>query len=94
MNLSLDYDNTYTRDPAMWDSIIEVIKQHGHKVIVVTTRTPSEGVEVRRDLANKVDSIIFTSRKGKMDFVQALGVSIDIWIDDMPWFIVNDARPV
>ena len=93
MNLSLDYDNTYTRDPAMWDSIIEVMKQHGHTVYVVTLRTPSEGDDVRRYLADKVESIIFTSRNAKMDCVQMLGISIDIWIDDMPWFILHDAKP-
>lgn len=92
MNISLDYDNTYTTDPVMWDAIVNMMKRHGHKVYVVTMRTPEEGYEVTQYLGDKVEDIIFTSRKGKMDFVQAKNISIDIWIDDMPWFILNDAR--
>lgn len=93
MNLSLDYDNTYTLDPEMWNAIIDVIKLRGHKVYVVTLRTPSEGDDVRRQLADKVEAIIFTARSAKMDCVQMLGISIDVWIDDMPWFILHDAKP-
>lgn len=92
MNISLDYDNTYTTDPAMWDAIVGMMKRYGHKVYVVTMRTPEEGEEVTRYLGDKVEAIICTSRKGKMDYVQKLNLSIDIWIDDMPWFILNDAR--
>lgn len=92
MNISLDYDNTYTRDPVMWDTIIGIIKRHGHSVYVVTMRYPSEGAEVEQYLAHQVERIIYTSRKNKMDYVQQQMVSIDIWIDDMPWFILNDAK--
>jgi len=92
MNISLDYDNTYTRDPVMWDAIVDMMKRYGHTVYVVTMRYPSEGAEVEKYLADKVERIIYTSRKGKMDYVQQQLLSIDIWIDDMPWFIVNDAK--
>lgn len=94
MNISLDYDNTYTLDPATWNEMIEIFKQRGHTVYVVTLRTPDEGHDVRRQLADKVESIIFTSRNAKTDFVSALGISIDVWIDDMPWFIYHNAQPV
>ncbi len=92
MNLSLDYDNTYTRDPVFWDTFIGMAKRHGHRVYCVTMRTPEEGEEVIRYLRDKTEMIIFTSRKAKQDYVAKLMVSIDIWIDDMPWFILNDAR--
>ena len=94
MNISLDYDNTYTLDPEGWDAVVDVMKLRGHKVYVVTLRTPSEGDDVRRQLSDKAEAIIFTSRGAKADCVQMLGISIDVWIDDMPWFIYNDARPV
>lgn len=92
MNISLDYDNTYTRDPVMWDGIISMMRRYGHTVYVVTMRYPTEGEEVERYLAHQVDRIIYTSRKGKMDFLQREMTAIDIWIDDMPWFILNDAK--
>ena len=92
MNYSLDYDNTYTTDPVMWDALIDMMKRYGHKVYVVTMRTPEEGEEVRKYLADKVEMVICTSRKAKQDYVTSMNVRIDIWIDDMPWFILNDAR--
>ena len=92
MNYSLDYDNTYTTDPVMWDALIDMMKRYGHKVYVVTMRTPEEGAEVRQYLGDKVEAIIFTSRKAKQDYVTKLNVRIDIWIDDIPYFILNDAK--
>jgi len=92
MNLSLDYDNTYTRDNVFWDTFIDSAKRHGHKVYVVTMRTPAEGDEVVKYLGHQVEHIYFTSRKNKHDFMFAQGISIDVWIDDMPFFILNDAR--
>ncbi len=91
MNLSLDYDNTYTRDPVFWDAFISMAKLHGHRVYCVTMRTPAEGEEVRRYLSHQVEQIIFTSRQNKHDVCFAYRVSIDVWIDDMPYFILNNA---
>ena len=91
MNISLDYDNTYTRDPIFWDLVVSSAKRHGHKVYVVTMRTPEEGEEVRRYLQDKVEMIVFTSRRAKKDYCSNLMISIDVWIDDMPLFILKDA---
>ena len=92
MNLSLDYDNTYTRDPEFWDMFIMNAVQRGHKVYCVTMRTPAEGEEVRRDLSQKVEAIHFTSRRNKHDFMFDQKISIDVWIDDMPFFIYYNAK--
>lgn len=91
MNLSLDYDNTYTRDPVFWDAFIDMAKRHGHRVYCVTMRSPAEGEEVRRYLSHQVEQILFTSRQNKHDFCFMNRVSIDVWIDDMPYFILNNA---
>lgn len=92
MNLSLDYDNTYTRDPVFWDAFIGMAKRYGHRVYCITMRTPAEGEEVVRYLGHQVDSILFTSRGNKHDYAFKHHVSIDVWIDDMPYFILNNAR--
>ncbi len=91
MNLSLDYDNTYTRDPVFWDSFIDSAKRYGHKVYCVTMRTPEEGEDVRKYLEHQVEAILFTSRGNKHDYCFKHWISIDVWIDDMPYFILNDA---
>ncbi|MNL17170.1 hypothetical protein D3C87_1382480 [compost metagenome] len=95
MNLSLDYDETYTRDPVFWDHFIKLARDSGHKVYCVTMRygLPSaEALEVAADLNGKVDAIFFTERKAKNNFMYEQGISINVWIDDMPTFILHDAR--
>lgn len=91
MNLSLDYDNTYTRDPHAWNQFITLMRNRGHKVYCVTMRTPGEGLQVFHDLTGKVDGIAFTSRQAKKDYMFAQGINIDVWVDDMPLFCIEDA---
>lgn len=92
MIVSLDYDGTYTRDPQVWDQIIEVLRLQGHEVYVVTMRyEATQGQEVYEALSGKVDKIIFTERKAKKTFLRNLGILIDVWIDDIPYFILADA---
>ena len=93
MNLALDYDNTYTRDKFLWNGFIKLAKNFKHNVYCVTMRSPAEGDEVRNDLGAMVDQIIFTSRKAKKEACYKLGIHIDVWIDDMPLFIIKDAPP-
>jgi hypothetical protein len=92
MNISLDYDNTYTRDPKFWDDFVKIAKMSGHNVYCVTMRSVQESVDVLVDLDGKVDGIYFTDRKAKSDFMFSQGISIDVWVDDMPFFVNNDAK--
>lgn len=89
--LALDYDETYTRDPAFWSLVIRLAKQAGHTVLCATMRYPSEAVTVRKQLAKKVSQIITTGRKAKLPALENLGLSPNVWIDDHPSFILNDA---
>jgi len=91
MNISLDYDNTYTRDPILWNVFIANARGLGHKVYCVTMRSPQEGIQVFHDLSGKVDNIYFTNRQAKKDYMFEQGISIDVWIDDMPFFVYQDA---
>lgn len=54
-------------------------------------RHKQEGKEVEEALTKRVDGIFFTGRKGKQKFMFDRGISIDVWIDDMPIFVVQDA---
>lgn len=93
MNISLDYDDTYTRDPALWDAFIEQARKQGHKVFCVTMRYPhwSESKPVFESLTGKVDDFFFTGRKAKRPFMYQQRINIDVWIDDQPNWIVTDA---
>ena len=93
MNISLDYDNTYTRDPKMWDLFIRQALMSGHRVYCVTMRTPEQGEEVWNSIGRMVDCY-FTSSQSKSKYMYAQGISIDVWIDDMPICIVEGIETV
>lgn len=90
MRIGLDYDGTYTLDPELWMMFVNHAQARGHEVWVVTMRTPEEGLDIG-ELASAVDGIEFTSRKAKRNHMNYLGRPVDIWIDDMPMFINEDA---
>jgi hypothetical protein len=88
MRIALDYDGTYTADPVMWDQFCDAAHAKGHEVVMVTMRHPSEGLPE----APGVNSMIYTSRKAKRPFMEALGIPVDIWIDDQPHWIYQDSQ--
>lgn len=82
MIVSIDYDLTYTVDPAAWRSAIEVLQSAGHEVICVTGRRPDEPVCVQ--LQAVVADVIYTGGRPKAQAAKSAGWWPDIWIDDTP----------
>jgi hypothetical protein len=91
MLIAIDYDDTYTQDPFMWDAFIKLAKSQKHGVICVTMRHEHEGSDVIRQLHGKVDSILFTARRAKLPYTFELGYRVSVWIDDSPHFVLQDA---
>ena len=91
MKIALDYDGTYTCDPKMWLMFIATCKQRNHEVKIVTMRYPHEITSMDRALLETNIDIIFTSRNAKKPFALSKGFNPDVWIDDMPEFLFNDA---
>jgi hypothetical protein len=91
MLLALDYDDTYTRDPIFWDATIRLATSRGHSVICATMRYEHEGHEVKANLGDLVEAIVFTGRKAKQKAVYDAGYMPSVWIDDNPSFIIYDA---
>ena len=80
MIIALDYDKTYTVDPELWISFIETAQSRGHDVKIVTMRYPEETID------NVPCDVVYTSRQAKRKCFSA-----DIWIDDSPHWIFEDA---
>lgn len=92
MLIALDYDGTFTEDPELWIAFILKAKSNNHRVIIATMRYPSESAVVNHQLESLVDGIVFTSRRAKKQAVQdILGEDPDIWIDDHPEWLFEDA---
>lgn len=84
MIISLDYDDTYTKDPEFWTSFISMVKDFGHTVICCTLRSESEWD------GNLSIPVYCTNGMCKRDFLVYKGIKVDIWIDDMPEGIIHN----
>lgn len=82
MNIALDYDQTYTADPAFWEKFIDLAREHGHKVWVFTCRRDT--YENREIVAVPSCLTFFTNLGSKKDFAEKAGMKVDVWIDDDP----------
>ena len=90
MIISIDYDETYTRDPIMWHEIIKLMISRGHTVYCVTARCEdNDGWKVKQDLEHFIHGIYFTCGKQKEKFMFDRGICVQVWIDDQPLSIVN-----
>jgi hypothetical protein len=92
MLIALDFDDTYTRDPVTWDRFIILMQTAGHRIICVTMRSKAEGAQVHEALDPFDVPIFFTNRAAKKPFMNELSVNVDVWIDDNPFWILNNAR--
>ncbi len=92
MNIGLDFDDTFTRDPIGFTAVVNLMVARGHLVYIVTWRDEEEAKEVHAEMQYwKVDieGIYATSRKAKQAYMFAQGICIDVWIDDNPSAILH-----
>lgn len=89
MKIALDYDETYTADPYLWDPFIRSAKYRGHSVTFVTFRygpdnayREDNNADIKSDAERLGIDIVFCNHHQKSHCFKA-----DIWIDDMPILI-------
>ena len=92
MRIAIDYDDTYTRDPEMWNEVIVILKSYGHDVRCVTSRRRTQD-NVSDIISSGIElPLVFCGYNAKAEFARAEGLPIDIWIDDHPYTIDPDGR--
>lgn len=80
MNIALDYDDTYTKDPDFWEEFIHLCKHHNYNIQIITKRGPSnQGTCPVTSIP-----VVYTDRRAKAQFCSEHGIHVDIWIDDSP----------
>lgn len=96
MNIAIDFDDTYTRDPQFWNIFVINAIQRNHKVYCVTARAHAQDEEVLGSIGKVVgpENCYFTAMQGKRAYMWANKIRIDVWIDDMPDMIVNGIEHV
>jgi hypothetical protein len=87
MNLGLDFDATYTKDPETWDDVIALFHSRGHKVHCVTCRRDT--TENRKIVKVPGVLVFFTGLRPKAEFMRKYGITIDVWSDDDPACVLH-----
>lgn len=84
MNIALDYDDTYTRAPELWDRFIADAIDLGHNVYIVTARDDRyDQIADAEDI--DVNDIIYCRGVAKKWWCHHFPrIDFDIWIDDKP----------
>ena len=93
--IAVDFDGTYTADPTLWQNFILAARARGHLVYVVTSRS---FFAANQDIFDAVEGvahhIYFTSGELKQEYMDGIGIAVDIWIDDKPEKIVGTGTTV
>jgi hypothetical protein len=85
--IAIDYDDTYTTDPSLWNKAIALFQEAGWRVLCVTCRRDTEEnvADVRPPC-----SVVFTGLSPKKWFMETRrDVKVDVWVDDDPNSIIN-----
>lgn len=85
MIIALDYDKTYTADMELWNEFVKMAVNRGHKIICLTMRYPEEKIE------NWHVPIYYTCRQAKLVWAKTNNIHVDIWIDDRPTWLFDNA---
>lgn len=92
MNLSLDYDQTYTKDPLLWNWFAQEAMNRGHQVYCISARSVNDMDEPKMTIGRVigVENCFGTNLLPKKSFMLNMHkIKIDVWIDDTPEMIVE-----
>lgn len=86
----IDYDDTYTVDPLMWNWFIAEALERGHAVWCVSCRQAHHMDEPKATIGRVIgeDRCVGTGGVAKRDFLfRQHGVYGNVWIDDNPSWV-------
>lgn len=92
LTVAIDYDDTFTADTIAWTSVIRVLQNCGHRVVCISARRNDFGH--RRELESAMPegvTVLLSYDMPKRLYAKENGISVDIWIDDMPEAIPTKA---
>lgn len=88
MLIAIDFDDTLTADPELWRDFISQAISREHRIVCVTARRDTDYNRETVDSWMAEHEIIlytyFTSLGSKVDYMEKMGLKVDIWIDDNP----------
>ena len=84
MIIGLDFDETFSKDPDLWNAFISLCQKRGHRVVITTMRNIEHSARVYSTVKGLApDDFFFTALHAKRAFTERRGVWVDVWIDDI-----------
>lgn len=87
---SFDFDDTISRDPVAFLHMMNYLQGRGHNVIVCTARLKEVYPEDLQFLIDKGYKVYWSEHKSKKDYLESLGIHVNVWIDDCPEAVLDD----
>ena len=85
VNISIDFDDTWTLDPDAWEAVVVALQASGHQVYCVTKRYPEQAQDIVDAMRPMQIPIIYSAMgEAKDTSARVVGVVIDVWIEDKP----------
>tara|TARA_R110000744_G_scaffold78726_1_gene155040 strand:- start:531 stop:842 length:312 start_codon:yes stop_codon:yes gene_type:complete len=85
MIIALDFDETFTEDPALWTAFVVKAETRLHTVTFVTYRPDNgDNADIEYEAECLGIDIVYTAGRQKQHCFEA-----DVWIDDSPETIVS-----
>jgi hypothetical protein len=91
MLIALDWDETYTCDPAFWQRFISLALNHEHDVVIVSARFRDDIEEIRDEVDHLPVGVRATGLLPKRAYMESKGEHVDVWVDDWPEWICGCA---
>lgn len=89
--VAFDFDETISDNESAWLAVMQLLERRGYHCIIVTWRKPTEWPEDLQMFVDKGYKVYYTSRQAKQAYMAKQGIKVNIWIDDNPFAILNDA---
>ena len=90
MTISIDFDETFSKDPTLWGEFAAKSAADGNTVYMITRRedTPENQAEIEETIGQYADAftdvLLIGAAMQKEDGAKAAGIAVDVWIDDSP----------
>jgi hypothetical protein len=91
-HIGIDYDDTFSADPAFWKDVLALAERHGHRCYIVTCRRDTD--ENREEIGPDQTGLprhrhYFTGLSPKRHYMESRGIKIDWWMDDLPESVIH-----
>lgn len=92
-HIGVDYDETVTTNPYLWQQVIQLFLQNGCQVSLVSIRPLNQPNIDMMEFASACGIPMYTTNgMQKAPYMEAEGCPVDIWIDDAPETIPSGTK--